>query len=101
MNEYVLDESPIDVDSIKKNIIEIENVNSTIEIEEKKLDSLSKIVSLGNKIIDDNKKLDLLKVKINLSLIMQNEYEINKLKDDINSNESLKEFELENKEQEA
>ncbi len=97
MNEFVLDESPIDVDSIKKNIIEIEKVNSTIEIEEKKLDSLSKIVSLGNKIIDDNKKLDLLKVKINLSLIMQNEYEINKLKDDINSNESLKEFELEKK----
>lgn len=97
MNEFVLDESPIDVDSIKKNIIEIEKVNSTIELEEKKLDSLSKIVSLGNTIIDDNKKLDLLKVKIILSQIKQYDLEINNMKDDINSKESLKNFELEKK----
>ena len=58
MNEFVLDESNIDVESIKNNILEMEKVGITIENNQKKLEKLTNVVNLGDDITLNNKTLE-------------------------------------------
>lgn len=55
MNEFVLDDNPIDVSAIKDNIIKIQKVSQTIEKEQEKLNNLSEISEKGTIIETDIK----------------------------------------------
>lgn len=50
MNTFVLDESNIDVSSIKNNILEMEKISKTIEREQLKLDILTEIAEKGSRV---------------------------------------------------
>ncbi|MCH5180172.1 MAG: AAA family ATPase [Erysipelotrichales bacterium] len=67
MNEFVLDDKPIDVSIIKNNILEIDRVSKTIEQEQKKHELLKSIVDLGNQINSFNSEANRYKAKIDLA----------------------------------
>lgn len=68
MNQFVLDENPIDVSSIKENIIEMERVSKTIENEEAKYNSLNEIVNLALNLENCKQELE---IKKNLKYLIQ------------------------------
>lgn len=75
MNEFVLDDNPIDVSSIKNNIIEMEKVSKTIENEEKKLKALTAITDLGIELEGNIKTEKICNTKQNIakSIIFNND----------------------------
>lgn len=70
MNEFVLDENPINVDAIKANILEIEKVTKTIEREQEKFESFNNIADKGIEI--ENKEADYTKKTIRKQLVSIN-----------------------------
>lgn len=86
MNDFVLDESIIDISNIKHNIEEITKIEKKMDLEEAKLTDLREICVIGNQINADNEKVKELKIKKELGTKKLNEIEI----DDLNKqNESL------------
>ena len=77
MNEFVLDESNIDVSSIKNNILEMSKVNKTIEETRCKLIKLDEVASLGADIRYHKKEVELASNKINLchKILLEKEIE--------------------------
>lgn len=73
MNDFVLDETTIDISEMKNNILEMEKISKTIEREEEKLHSLEKIVDLGNEI--ELKLEELSKLRLRSSLATKMLYE--------------------------
>lgn len=85
MNEFVLDETTIDVSEIKNNILEMSKVSKTIERDEEKLHTLETIVNTGNKIEVDFEELNSLEIQSILGTKSLYESKVAKL---INDNKS-------------
>lgn len=85
MNEFVLDETTIDVSEIKNNILEMSKISKTIEREEEKLHTLETIVTTGNKIEVDSEALNSLEIKNILGTKFLYESKVDKL---INDNQT-------------
>ena len=83
MNEFVLDESIIDVTDIKKNILEMERVSKTIEREEEKLNALDNIVNFGEKLNSNLNEYKKLQYKRSIASIINLENEISNKKEEI------------------
>lgn len=64
MNDFVLDESNIDITQIKNNIIDMNKANKAIENEEEKLQKLEEITNMGEEIEEVQRELTNLDVKI-------------------------------------
>ena len=84
MNEFVLDESIIDVTDIKKNILEMERVSKTIEREEEKLNALDNIVNFGEKLNSNLNEYKKLQYKRSIASIINLENEISNKKEEVN-----------------
>ncbi len=85
MNEFVLDETTIDVSEIKNNILEMSKVSKTIERDEEKLHTLEIIVTTGNKVEVDSEELNSLEIKNILGTKLLYESKVSEL---INENKS-------------
>lgn len=80
MNEFVLDESSINVEEIKKITIDMDKVSKIIENEKKKSEKLDEIVETGNRIIECDKRIDLEEAKSLLANLKFKQQKIDKLK---------------------
>lgn len=89
MNSFVLDESNIDVSSIKNNIIEMEKISKTIEREQLKLDLLTEITDKGNMVTKNISIINENTNKINIANSILISREIEKLETEIERDRNL------------
>lgn len=83
--EFLLDDNPIDIQSLKNNVNQLKKVEAQIKSDREKLESLEKIKEIGNDLIKNEEQLDVNRLINNLNWVEQRETFVQNSESEISS----------------
>ena len=71
--EFLLDDEPIDIASLKNNVAELKRVEAQIRLDREKLEKLDKIIDLGQNLVNNQEQVEINQLIEKISLVEQKE----------------------------
>lgn len=81
--EFLLDDEPIDIQSLKNNVSQLKRIEAQIKSDREKLESLDKITATGTELSNNKNQLDVNQLITNLNWVEQREQFVEKAELDI------------------